>query len=1436
DLYSGIIQATTGLVEFLDKTNLLKGTLAGLVAMGVSKAIVSIGTGFVTAAKSTAQLSAAMALFDKGTSKQNLLAIGVACKGLSDQQLKLILSTKNLTDKERLKILTGMGVEKQERKQMLATLGFSAAEDKATASTFSLRGAMNALKTAIALNPIMAIATAVSATVMAFSAYSNAIEETKQKAKDFGSEIQSTKSEIEDYKSRIAELQDTISDSSASFDDVSQARKDLMAVQDELIKKFGTEKETIEIITGAINDQADALDTLTKKQYQQWKNEFNSKSFSQSAGDFFASGNIANAFYKLTEFDFSGAWDMLTAPTESNIDKMVDSMQHAYYKIGKSGNDTLDSLIAKTYDLHDTGSDFVLSGNLNDIYEDLLGIQEMSKDFNVSDRFETGITKTANAMSDALDSYKEAYRTFILYEKILDGAKDNQYDEQFDLIIKAKEAYDDALISGDRDNIKKASDEYAQTLQSAINLAMQNSDTDVADYFRTMYPELQQMFGEWQFNIDFEPNTDGLKDKVANALDSIDGVSDGTASFSVEDIENFNPNIATQEQIEAYGELTNVAETYGLTVKQLIALLQTMGLIQSERYQQLVNTFGQENVDKLSPEDLEIAYTIENAGNMTFEQLQAEIEKIKEIANESPTSLSIADTIDQLNPQLKPTFDALKSAYQDIFTDDGKFALNSIDILSTCDTIKSKLDELNKIEGISVDYSAFEDFVRVLTNTESTEQDVETAFDSLATSITQAALSGAEDFETMKSALEDLGVVNSEMVAFDSLIKNTNALEEAINQAGLTMDDFVIATEDGTIVASEAAQAFVKEMVGAENCKQALALLQLQQLLCNENSLDTSDDINACYMLAQAAGITTTAIKALMTLNTAYTEASAEGNTLVAIAAKGQMELVKKQVMDQFATLSSDVDFKNIGGGSKSAGKAGSSAADAYINAFEEELNSLEDLKSNGIISEKQYLDRLRSLYEHYFKDKQQYAEQYARYEHEYLNGYRSLYESLFSHAASLIGDRINLLQDEKDTALDALEAQKKAAEDSYKAQIRLLEDKKSALQNEIDKIREANEDRKEALNLQEKERNLAKAENQRTVLQYSEERGFYYEADAGAIQEAKAELEDARADAQVRALEKQQDALDKQIEALQEMADASNEYWEAQKEQTEQYYNTLISHMEDYKSRWEGLSGIQEKAEMNALLKEFGYSEADLLNEGSGALEGLSLSYLGILKDLNAGNQAFLDSLSQLTGADLGRLPGFLKQTRQSLDSLAGINTAALSDGLKGMGDSFSAVASSAAGAAAAISGNGTAQAEGGQAQPPGGSPGNPAAAGGQTSLKAALEDLSTESVDSINKISDAFAGEDSEGASVTGAIKKVTDMLGSTDPDKAGPDSLMAVLNEQAALALDEENGIPAQKRAWEQLNKPLGQAAEAVTTIKDTLTDMDGKTFSVTLNVLG
>ena len=177
----------------------------------------------------------------------------------------------------------------------------------------------------------------------------SANEDLLNSAKELSSEFKETESSINGYKEKIKELYETINDSSSSISDVTQARKDLMEVQDELIQKFGTEKDTIDIVTQAINGQADALDYLSQKKYQEWKNQFNNKTIGQAASDFFSSDNISNALLKLTQLDFKGAWDSLTAPTDSNIDKMTDSMQHAYYEIEKSGNQALDKLIAKTY-------------------------------------------------------------------------------------------------------------------------------------------------------------------------------------------------------------------------------------------------------------------------------------------------------------------------------------------------------------------------------------------------------------------------------------------------------------------------------------------------------------------------------------------------------------------------------------------------------------------------------------------------------------------------------------------------------------------------------------------------------------------------------------------------------------------------------------------------------------------------------------------------------------------------------------------------------------------------------------------------------------------------------------------------------------------------------------------------------------------------------
>lgn len=467
--------------------------------------------------------------------------------------------------------------------------------------------------------------------------------------------------------------------------------------------------------------------------------------------------------------------------------------------------------------------------------------------------------------------------------------------------------------------------------------------------------------------------------------------------------------------------------------------------------------------------------------------------------------LSVSQTLDQLNTRLKPAFDSLQSAYRDIFTDDG-FDLNSIDILSTCDSIKSKLDDLNEIEGITVGYSAFENFVRVLKNTEATEYDVETAFDALADSIAQAGLSGAEDFDTMKAVLEDLGVVNETVIAFQALAENTEALKESgldLENAGYTQ-----------------LQAFAQEKLGAEEAAQGVAILVYQQMLAADNPLDTMASIQALANLggksAETAGILAELAQIMARISNLQAwiadnpgaDTSLIEATLAGLERKA--ESLKSKIYD-------GVDFENVGGGASKAGNAGKDAADAYLDAFEEEYGRLKDMTDRGEISEAQYLSELRTLYTKYFKDRKEYLDEYQKYESEYLSGMLDLHNKALSGISTLLNRKISAAKDAKDADIGALEEEKAAAAEAYQAQIDALEKEKDAIDDlideknrkidaineEIDAIRRAAETRKKNIDLQQQEYNLQKMLSQKTALVYKDGQ-FSYQVDESGVRDAR--------------------------------------------------------------------------------------------------------------------------------------------------------------------------------------------------------------------------------------------------------------------------------------------------------------------------------------------
>lgn len=523
---------------------------------------------------------------------------------------------------------------------------------------------------------------------------------------------------------------------------------------------------------------------------------------------------------------------------------------------------------------------------------------------------------------------------------------------------------------------------------------------------------------------------------IVNALNSI-GYNIDPIELQVElglDIKNVKEDLRTR--------LLNLAsDPQNIVIQDLVIDDWVNSLTEEEA--KLANSTAFDEALERQKENLDGAALSAENYSAALEDVKAQQNDIE--TNEAPTLLSISDTIDQLNTKLKPAFDSLQSAYQDIFTDDGKFALNSIDILSTCDTIKSKLDEMSDPEGLNldVDYSAFEDFVRVLNNTESTEQDVEDAFDALATSITQAALSGVEDFETMKAALEDLGVVNNEMVAFDNLISKTNALADA----GI---DLANATEAEM-------QAFVNESVSAENAGEALALLHLKKALVNQETITTAADCQNILELAQAANIGIAYLNQLNTLMNLITQrdsAHASGDSRAVSELNRAIRDFSSNIVNNLKLDDVEVDFSPVG---KGAGKAGKDAGKSYKDALKEELSDLDSVIS-GITG--RIDDQISSINE----------QKSAALES--IDAQKEALEEAKDAA-------VEALEAERDARLAVIEAQRKQIENSIKEKQKIID----GIQDEIKAMQDANEERKREIDLQKAKYELERMQNQRTKL-----------------------------------------------------------------------------------------------------------------------------------------------------------------------------------------------------------------------------------------------------------------------------------------------------------------------------------------------------------------
>lgn len=417
-----------------------------------------------------------------------------------------------------------------------------------------------------------------------------------QASSQMAASVQQSADSINSYKTKIESLRETMSDSSSSIEDVTNARQELLSIQDEIIDKYGAEAAGVDLLNGSLDAQKEKLDSIASTEYGKLKKEYNQKDASDYVKDL-----------------FTGNWD------KSNLNQMIDkydnydiSVPRIYDKEMSSLTDTLKDLGFEV-DASNT-SMMKWTGNAEDgakAAEKIRAkVEELKKtDPGNAEKYENwskSVEDTLTRVDDFVDNNKTLRGDFAFYETI---SKDSSLKKFYEDLTDAQSKYQEAVKSGDESAMKEALSNYQSYYDQIQTIT---DDDSVKRYFSDLYSSTNDAMKQAIFDQDVEKGSSSIIGSINKIKEAYSGLSEA--------------------QLQSTDEVQALAEQYGVSADYVVNKLKEVGAIQSDQYKELYSMFG-DRLKTLTSDQLEIAYTINNVGDMDFDELKAKIEETQRIAS-----------------------------------------------------------------------------------------------------------------------------------------------------------------------------------------------------------------------------------------------------------------------------------------------------------------------------------------------------------------------------------------------------------------------------------------------------------------------------------------------------------------------------------------------------------------------------------------------------------------------------------------------------------------------------------------------------------------------------------------------------------------------------------------------------------------------------------
>lgn len=420
--------------------------------------------------------------------------------------------------------------------------GYRAYLNAAGISTDALRLKTVLLTTAMTMGFSFAIQLAVSSVTKLINAEKEAVKSAQEAAKTYGE----SSSSINDYISRYKELQEAFKSAKGNEQETYNVKKQLLELQTEINEKFSEAHGAVNLLTGDYESCTAAIQNLNKEAAQTFLNE-NMKGIRK------AEEQMQKERHYVLDYSEHLGTEKGDAIKEI-AEKYKDRGLYLYDETGDGSYAQFSvNIKADAQSAYET---------INDFQNEL---REKAKELGKEDLFSGIINISSSAINETkkvIDDYGDIFNQALTAEIASDDDKAVKYNEALEAVnafneavLQSEDVYNDKNV----DNVRQSLQEIKEELESSEEWEKYSSLID--DVFEQADTKLLD------FNNHIK-NDDSAR-KLAEDLEGLDNL----------DLSALDENVGENK---SFDKLKESAESYGLSVEELIDTLVRLGYVQGE--------------------------------------------------------------------------------------------------------------------------------------------------------------------------------------------------------------------------------------------------------------------------------------------------------------------------------------------------------------------------------------------------------------------------------------------------------------------------------------------------------------------------------------------------------------------------------------------------------------------------------------------------------------------------------------------------------------------------------------------------------------------------------------------------------------------------------------------------------------------------------------